>query len=170
MTELLQRIVLILLPMYFANASALFFGGRHALDFGKKFFDGFPLLGKGKTIEGTIGGMISGILITIIIVQALGESTEIVTENYLFFGMLSTIGAVTGDVAASFIKRRLGKEQGANVFLLDQLDFLFGGLLFGSIVFIPTIQETAIITIITIFVHLATNYIAFKIKMKNVPW
>jgi len=170
MSELFIRIFLIVMPLYVTNASALFFGGTTPLDFNKKFFDGKPLLGKGKTIEGAIGGITAGTLATAIIQIALRENTAIVSGQYLFVGILLAVGAIAGDAAASFFKRRLGKNRGEAVPLLDQLDFVFGGLVFASPLFLLSLEELLIIVALTVTIHAATNYIAFKLRLKNVPW
>ncbi len=170
MSELLLRVFLIVAPMYMTNASALFFGGKRALDFNRKFFDRKPILGKGKTIEGTTGGIIVGVLSTAIIQMIAGEQAMLVAQDYMLFGTLLTLGAIAGDITASFFKRRAGKARGSTVPLLDQLDFIVGGIVFAGWIYFPSIQELAAITVLTLVLHVSTNYIAFRLKLKSVPW
>ncbi len=170
MIELFLRILFIITPMYFANASALLFGGKIQLDFGKSFIDSKPVFGRGKTFEGTMGGILAGIAATLAVELLFWGQTTIVSQQYLLLGILLTTGAVCGDIAASFLKRRIGKEKGAPVPLLDQLDFVAGALIFASPVFIPKIEELIIIIILTLIVHSLTNRLAFVLKIKNVPW
>ena len=40
MEETVIKLLIYLAPMYFANSSAMLFGGKTPLDFGKKFSDG----------------------------------------------------------------------------------------------------------------------------------
>ena len=170
MVEILIRIVLTVLPMYFANSCALLFGGKNVLDNGIVLADGKRLLGNGKTWSGTIGGMACGILSAFIIAGSFPEQILLVNWNYLGFGILASIGAVLGDILASFLKRRLGKNQGSAIPLLDQLDFVAGGLILGSVFYIPPLNEIILIALLTMAMHVLTNRLAFILKIKNVPW
>jgi CDP-2,3-bis-(O-geranylgeranyl)-sn-glycerol synthase len=164
------RILLIIAPLYFANASALLFGGKTRLDRNKTFRDGSPLLGAGKTFRGTGAGILAGIIVTIAIYTLFSQYTLLLTPHYLSFGVLLTIGSVLGDIAASFIKRRLKGKRGQSFPVLDQLDFVVGGLLFASFVAIPPLHEIGTIVLITLVMHVFTNWCAFKLKLKSVPW
>ncbi len=164
MIELL-RLFLIIVPMYCANGSALVFGGKKPLDFGIKFIDKKPIFGKGKTIKGSLAGLGAGTLAgTLLFAFGLGF------ENYLLFSFLSSLGAIFGDLVGSFIKRRINIAPGKDLFLIDQLDFVIGALLFTYGILYPSIYEISAIIILTIFMHKATNYLAFVLKLKKVPW
>jgi len=58
---LLFNIIWFILPPYIANMAPAVWGGGPPLDKGKLFYDGRRWLGKGKTIKGTIIGVIAGI-------------------------------------------------------------------------------------------------------------
>lgn len=160
--------------MYFANASAVLFRGRTKIDFGKNFIDKKPVFGSGKTLRGTLCAILVGILASALIMLFFRNTTNNYVENYLFAGALLSIGAVFGDIAASFLKRRLNLPQGKEFFPLDQLDFVIGGLLFASFVLPnsinPSVEEIVLILIISPIIHRAANFLAFKFKLKNVPW
>ena len=83
MVEFWLKLVLYLAPMYFANSSAMFLGGKTALDFGKKLYDDQPILGRGKTIRGTFGGIFVGIIVTFLISYFLPQATAEFTPNYV---------------------------------------------------------------------------------------
>src|SRR3989338_7589059 len=127
------KLIVYLLPMYVTNASAVLFSGRTSLDFGAKFLDGKPLLGKGKTFRGTWFSLLAGFLTAGILFYVFPEFTGLLSSNYLMLSGLLCIGTHAGDLAASFLKRRLSLESGKEVLLLDQLDFLAGALILGSI-------------------------------------
>jgi len=169
MPELIIRIILIVAPMYFANATALLFGGKIPLDMGKFFVDGKRIFGEGKTVEGTVAGIVFGIITTLLIHNYFVAETAFV-GNYFLYGILVTVGAVVGDILASFVKRRVGRDRGTNLPLLDQLDFVIGGLILGSLVFIPESYDIVLLLILTFFMHSLTNRLAFALKIKNVPW
>lgn len=166
----LIRIFLILAPMYFANSCAMILGGKTPIDLNKKFFDKKPLLGKGKTIKGTIGGISIGVMACFVVFAIAPETTKLLTNNYLLYGLFASIGAIAGDAIGSFLKRRMNLKRGAKVHLLDQLDFIAGGMAFGLMVYAPTIWEILFTAIFTIVFHKFANIVAHKAKIKKVPW
>jgi CDP-2,3-bis-(O-geranylgeranyl)-sn-glycerol synthase len=166
----LVRILLFILPLYIANSCAMLLGGKTTLDFGQKFLDNKEIFGKGKTWKGTIFGTLAGTIVAIAIFLVFPTAAANVSKDYLLLGFLLSFGAILGDIAASFIKRRFSLARGAPVLLLDQLDFVAGGLLLASIITRPTITETIIIVLLTPIVHKMANFFAFKLKIKKVPW
>jgi len=169
MIEILIRITLYLIPLYITNASALVFGGERPLDFNIKLL-GAPIFGKGKTFEGTFAGIAMGLLSVFILFTFFPAQTGLLGENFLVFGSLLCIGAMFGDLLGSFIKRRSGIPRGGRVFLLDQLDFVFGGLLLTYWLIEPAWEELVLIIGITLLAHCFSNYCAYKLKMKSVSW
>ena len=153
----LTRVLYIIVIAYITNASPLLIKGRRPLDFNKKW-NNKPLLGKGKTIEGTLFSISVGELIAIILLNL---------DKWVFY-LVIPILAVLGDLLGSFIKRRLGKERGAPIPLLDQLDFLI--FLFPFVYKYSNLTILLILIQITLAMHVITNYIAFKLKIKRVPW
>lgn len=146
-----------ILPAAIANGVPVLVGGGKPIDFGKTMKDGKRLLGDGKTLRGFFSGIVIGSLVGI--VQGRAE-----------LGILLAFGALAGDLVGSFLKRRAGTERGHRVWALDQYDFLIGALLFAAIIEIPELTLLAAILIITPLLHIATNYCAYKLKLKKVPW
>ena len=169
MLELIARIALYLIPLYITNSTALLFGGKRPLDCNRKLL-GAPVFGKGKTLEGTLSGLAFGLLSVFLLAHFLPEYTAWLHPNYLLFGSLLCFGAVAGDLMGSFIKRRSGIQRGGRVFLLDQLDFVIGGIALTYWLAAPKPEEAALIVVITLFAHCLSNYIAYRLKMKSVPW
>ena len=98
----------LILPAYIANASAVLMGGKIPIDFGKTW-KGKPVLGPGKTWRGFIGGVVLGS--TVGYVQALFFPKSFGGYPVLLLAVFSlSLGALTGDLFESFIKRRLGKN------------------------------------------------------------
>ncbi len=167
---LLLKILLMIAPMYIANACAMVFGGDIPIDFGLNFLDNKRIFGNGKTWQGTVAGIFFGALAGLILQTSFPSYTLSLTDNYALYGLLVALGAVLGDIIASFFKRRASIERGEALFGVDQLDFVVGALLFGSFLYMPELMEVGIIVILTLLVHKISNVIAFKIKMKRVPW
>ena len=83
------RFIFYLLPMYIANSSAMLLGGGHPLDFNAKYLDKQPLFGKGKTIRGTISGIIFGSIAGLLFASFFPNYTVFVTTSYLEFAVFS---------------------------------------------------------------------------------
>jgi CDP-2,3-bis-(O-geranylgeranyl)-sn-glycerol synthase len=157
-------------PAYCANAAPVIFGGGKPMDFGKKFFDGKPILGSHKTFRGFLAGIIVGTLV--------GMAQTIIYENILFeynsqfqysilLGFMLSIGALTGDLIESFIKRRISRSPGSSLPMADQIDFILGAFLFSIPVSPPSLLSALIILLVTIPIHLLTNLGAALLNMKN---
>jgi CDP-2,3-bis-(O-geranylgeranyl)-sn-glycerol synthase len=151
-------------PAYCANAVPVLAGGGRALDLGKNFFDGKPIFGKNKTFRGFFFGLAVGVAVGLV-------------ENVLFgypysilFSVLSPLGALMGDLAGAFLKRRLGIAPGGLLPIIDQIDFVVGALLFSLPLTVIYWELAIAVIIITPPIHLVTNFLAYKLKLKSNPW
>ncbi len=161
----------LILPAYFANSSATLAKGKVRMDFSKKFLDGQPLFGAGKTFEGFLFGVFAGTLI--------GLAQQFLQQTYgigfsfsvsVFSASVMSFGALVGDLAGSFIKRRMKLKRGEPALLLDQLDFVVGAVFFTSLFYPLGLDTVMLLMIITPLVHLAANIIGYKMKLKREPW
>lgn len=160
-----------ILPAYVANGSPVVIGKfflsknikRHPIDFNKRFFDGREIFGKNKTFEGFLGGLAAGCLASLIL-QYMGL-------HDLALGCLLALGALLGDLVGAFIKRRIGIKPGDPAWILDQVDFLIGSFILQFIFFGDLDMGLAFIAmVITPLIHILTNFAAYLLKLKNVPW
>jgi CDP-2,3-bis-(O-geranylgeranyl)-sn-glycerol synthase len=147
----------------FASKLTCFASFSTPIDLGYKLGKN-PIFGKTKTIRGLIIGVSFGILT--------GVVAKFFKEDGLnmFVGGILGVGAMLGDLAGSFIKRRLSLPSGANLFFLDQIDFLLGPtpllILFNKF----KIEYLLVVLIITVPMNLITSKILFKLKLKDKPW
>jgi CDP-2,3-bis-(O-geranylgeranyl)-sn-glycerol synthase len=149
-------------PAYCANGAPVLAGGGPPLDFGKKFFDGKPILGKNKTFRGFFFGLAIGVMVGLI---------ETMLFDYpLLFSVLSPLGALMGDLAGAFLKRRLNIAPGGLLPVIDQVDFVVGALLFSLPLSMISWELAVAVLVITPPIHLFTNFLAYKLKLKNNPW
>jgi CDP-2,3-bis-(O-geranylgeranyl)-sn-glycerol synthase len=157
------------LPAYVANTCACLFGGGKPLDLGKTFVDGRRILGDGVTIRGSTLGVLSG-LVAGFFMGYLENLSAAQLQEKLLLAFLLSFGAIVGDATGSFIKRRLGLERGAPAPLLDQLNFVVGGLLFASLVVSIKIETVVILLVLTPIGHKMVNVTGYQLKLKDVPW
>lgn len=142
---------------YFTNASCTIASliRTHPLDFNLRI-KGKRLLGDGKTIEGTLIGINTGLIISLILKAP--------------YGLAVTLASITGDLIGSFIKRRIGLKTGKEFLLIDQLGFITCAYI--ALSFYTKLENYLVLILLalTFLIHKLTNKIAFKIGLKKVPW
>lgn len=152
-----------MIPAYVANSTPTIFGGGKAIDLGRRFIDGEPIFGPNKTIRGFISGLALGFSVGI--VEALVFSQGLLPKS-----VLTSLGSLSGDLVGAFIKRRMKLFPGFPLPLMDQLDFILGALLFSYPIYGLNTNLVFIVLLITPPLHLATNIIAYALKLKNAAW
>ena len=81
-----------------------------------------------------------------------------------------SLGAMLGDMAVSFLKRRLGMERGAPLPVGDQLDFVAGAVALTNLVAVIPLDYLIAIVVVTPPIHLGTNALAYALGLKKRPW
>jgi CDP-2,3-bis-(O-geranylgeranyl)-sn-glycerol synthase len=170
--EIMQLVVeafKFIFPAYCANAIPVITGGGYPMDFGKKFFDGKPIFGKNKTFRGFFSGLVVGTAVGYLESIFLSYPSQ---NSGLQFGLLLSLGALFGDLAGAFIKRRLGIISGDLLPVIDQVDFIIGAFLFSFLFSLSILPWELIITVLIITppIHLLTNFAAYKLGLKDNPW
>jgi CDP-2,3-bis-(O-geranylgeranyl)-sn-glycerol synthase len=168
-TQLIIEALKFVFPAYCANAVPVLVGGGAAIDLGKNFVDGKPIFGKNKTFRGFFSGLVVGTG------AGLAETAYFGLKSFpLLMGVLLSLGALLGDLAGAFVKRRVGLAPGDLLPVVDQLDFIIGAMLIS----LPLSLSLSVFSwelvlaalIITLPIHLLTNFAAYKLKLKNNPW
>jgi CDP-2,3-bis-(O-geranylgeranyl)-sn-glycerol synthase len=151
-------------PEYCANAVPVVAGGGRPLDSGRAFFDGRPILGKNKTFRGFFAGLAVG--------TGVGLAESAVFGYSLLFGLMLSLGALSGDLLGAFVKRRLELAPGDMFPVVDQVDFIVGAILLSLLVSPPILFVELLIAVLIITppIHLLTNFAAYKLGLKNNPW
>jgi CDP-2,3-bis-(O-geranylgeranyl)-sn-glycerol synthase len=168
-----------MLPAYVPNNAAVVAGGGRPVDGGRSM-GGRRLLGDGKTWRGTVAGVIAGVLAALaldFVRDPVGSLLGVALPAFpLDAGVGLALGAMLGDMAASFLKRRLGADRGSPVPGLDQLDFVVGALVVAAVVapawFAATFDLAAlgVVLIATPVLHVLTNGVAYVVGLKPEPW
>jgi CDP-2,3-bis-(O-geranylgeranyl)-sn-glycerol synthase len=175
----LVEAVWLIIPAFAANGLAPLVGlrgGLHPIDCGRKL-GGRRILGDGKSWEGLLFGTFVGAVIATIEMVAypylpwgLSEVPLTIVVMSPLLGLALGLGAMLGDVAGSFIKRRFNRDRGSPVPLLDQLDFLAGALLLAALAITIKLEWILILAVLTPIVHLVSNVIGFRLGVKKTPW
>jgi len=168
-----------MLPAYVPNNAAVLAGGGRPIDRGRTM-GGRRLLGDGKTWRGTAVGWVAGAALALLLgavrepaIAALGAVVPPFPPAVV---VALPLGAMLGDIGASFLKRRTGRERGAPFPGVDQLDFVAGALLLGFLAdpawflewFTP--QVVLAVLVLTPALHVLTNGIAYALGLKDEPW
>jgi len=169
----------VMLPALIPNNVAVLTSGGRPIDLNKKW-NNKRLLGDGKTLYGTIGGLTAGIL-TGIILNILQPSMASITHISLIKlspGVIISLstGSMIGDIIGSFIKRRLRMKRGKSFPILDQNDFLIGSLIFveifsgDNIGHLLSLDGLIFLLVFTPLIHVFVNILAYKSGIKKEPW
>lgn len=167
LASLIPRWLAYVLPAYFANGAPVLFGGGRSIDGGRLFIDGRPIFGPRKTIRGFISGVLTGLITGLLL--GLAGLFPLLPDGAIL-GFLMGLGAMLGDLAGSFLKRRLNRPPGSPAPGLDQLDFLLGAILLSLPYRPPELDVLICSLVLTPAIHLATNYGAYKLGLKKEPW
>ena len=153
----------IVLPAYCTNGAPVIFGGGRPIDFGKRFVDGERILGDHKTFRGFVSGLIVGAIVG-------GVCSYVASENLLAVAISASLGALLGDMAGAFIKRRLKIKPGDPMPVLDQLDFVVGALILVSLFSVISLPVALILLFVTPPIHFLTNVGAYALGLKDRYW
>lgn len=168
-----------MLPAYVPNNVAVLAGGGRPIDAGRTL-RGSRVLGDGKTWRGTAFGVFAGVALALaldVLSPDVGQALGVSLPTFPLGPTLGLpIGAMLGDLLASFLKRRTGRERGAAAPGLDQLDFVVGALVLTGVVAPGWFGETftlpvlLVVVVVTPILHVVTNGIAYVLGLKSEPW
>jgi CDP-2,3-bis-(O-geranylgeranyl)-sn-glycerol synthase len=168
-----------MLPAYVPNNAAVLFGGGPPID-GGRTMGGRRLLGDGKTWRGTAAGVLAGLALAVLLNRLrapVADALGIALPTFpLAVALALPLGAMCGDIGASFLKRRTGRERGAPFPGVDQLDFVVGALALAALADFWWVRATfslpvlAVVLVVTPLLHVTTNGIAYLLGLKDEPW
>jgi len=186
---LLLQSAYFLIPAYFANMAPPIAKKFKFLEFlnipidrGRSFKDGRNIFGKNKTyrgyVVGAIGGIIGAYLQMFLFKFPIFHQISIPGIDYtnhlvvISLGILLSFGAITGDLIESFFKRRMNKDSGQSFVPWDQIDHVMGAYLFALPIVFNFISWQLFLCslIITFFLHVIINHIAFYLHIRNEKW
>jgi CDP-2,3-bis-(O-geranylgeranyl)-sn-glycerol synthase len=168
-----------MLPAYVPNNAAVLAGGGRPID-GGRTWNGRRLLGDGKTWRGTAVGVLAGAALAFALSAVAPAAADLLGADLPTFPLAVVLalpaGAMVGDILASFLKRRTGRERGAAFPGVDQLDFVVVSLLLAFLAApewfedVFTLPVIGVVVVATPLLHLTTNGIAYQLGFKDEPW
>ncbi|MFC6873591.1 CDP-2,3-bis-(O-geranylgeranyl)-sn-glycerol synthase [Halobellus marinus] len=169
----------VMLPAYVPNNIAVLAGGGAPID-GGRTMGGRRLLGDGKTWRGTAVGTLGGVALAQLLNYVEPVVADAIGAPVPAFPLAAAVGlalgAMLGDIGASFVKRRTGRKRGAAFPVVDQLDFVVGALACAGLLapgwFLATftLPVVAVVVVLTPVLHVATNGIAYVLGLKDEPY
>lgn len=183
----------LMLPAFLANMAPVFVGGGAPIDGGRLWRDGKPILGPGKTWRGLLLAPLLAAFLTWLLRLAAHARPWADYQpwtdwgpDYAWFLIAYALGfgALVGDALKSFFKRRRGIERGQKWPFFDQLDFVVGAIVMSFVASLLvqafgypnwwlsafTWPRVLVLLVLTPGLHLAVNWIGWKLGLKNVPW
>ncbi|MGD9396859.1 MAG: CDP-archaeol synthase, partial [Candidatus Thorarchaeota archaeon] len=83
---------------------------------------------------------------------------------------LLSLGALTGDVVGSFIKRRVNVKSGDPSPFLDQIGFILMALIFAFPLMAPNPIFVIVLILTTLGIHWFSNALGYLLGFKKNPW
>lgn len=156
----LQLLVLVVV----ANATPVFakkiFGAAFAwpLDGGIVLADGQPLLGASKTIR----GVFLSFLVTPLFSMLMGLGWQL--------GVVVALSAMAGDMASSFVKRRMALPSSSKAIGLDQIPEALFPLLAARLLLPVTLLDVVAGTAIFFVGSVIVSRLLFKLRIRDEPY
>ena len=162
----LLQLLYLMLPIYFANMAPPFVrywrGWNPAIS--------APQLGSHKTVVGFVLGIVTAVAAAFAQSRAGWSGSLVAYEQWILMGMAMGAGAMLGDSAKSFFKRRLEIAPGKSWIPFDQLDFVAGGLL----ALLPWIRlsvlDIAAIFALSFLGAICVNHLSFYSGIREAKW
>jgi len=168
-----------MLPAYVPNNVAVVAGGGRPID-GGRTWGGRRVLGDGKTWRGTFVGTLAGAALAAALNGVEPAASDVLGVPLPVFPLAAMLalpfGAMLGDILASFLKRRTGRERGAAFPLVDQLDFVVVALALAAVAAPAwfgdtfTLEVIVAVLVLTPVLHVGTNVGAYQLGLKDEPW
>jgi CDP-2,3-bis-(O-geranylgeranyl)-sn-glycerol synthase len=127
-------------------------------------------LGTHKTVLGFVVGVV-GAMLTTLVQWLLAWSGSIVDyAEWPLLGVLFGAGAMAGDSAKSFLKRRRGVEPGRPWIPFDQLDFVLGALILVRARVALGWADVAAILLLSFCGHILVNHLGYWLGVRDTRW
>lgn len=144
---------------------------NYPIDGGRRW-RGKRIFGDHKTWRGFIFGLFGGILMAYLQVALYSPDKsyylfDYSQFNFWWWGSLSGLGALLGDLIRSFFKRRVDIRPGGVWFPFDQTDWIIGAIIFMSFYVHLTWSHIITAVLLSLVVHPLVNYICYLFHIQK---
>jgi len=126
-------------------------------------------LGHHKTVVGFGIGVLAAV-VTFVQSRVAWEGALATYDHWAALGLRFGVGAMAGDSARSFVKRRAGIAPGRPWIPWDQLDFVLGALIFTCGRAALSWPDLATILLLSTGGHILINHLGYWIGIREVKW
>ena len=127
-------------------------------------------LGSHKTAGGFAIGVLTAVAATFVQSRIAWEGALAASEPWLTLGLRFGVGAMAGDTAKSFVKRRAGIAPGRPWIPWDQIDFVLGALALVWGAAALSWVDLATILALSVIGHVLVNHLAYRLGIRNAKW
>jgi CDP-2,3-bis-(O-geranylgeranyl)-sn-glycerol synthase len=162
----IAQLLYLMAPAYLANMTPPF----------ARFWRGWnrPInarrLGSHKTAVGAVGGVIVATAVALLQSRLAWRGGLVDYDRWPLVGLLLGVGAMGGDIAKSYVKRRLGIAPGSRWIPADQLDFVIGALVLIAPMARIGWLDVSLVLLISFVGDLAVNQVAFRLGVRDTAW
>ena len=128
------------------------------IDGNKYLSDGYPLLGRSKTLRGLVSSCLLTMLLSLIL--------DISAWHAFLFALLS----MTGDMFSSFVKRRCGMRASSMAIGLDQVPEALFPLVFLQNILLVSWQGMVTTVALFFVTELLLSAILYQLKIRKQPY
>jgi CDP-2,3-bis-(O-geranylgeranyl)-sn-glycerol synthase len=127
-------------------------------------------LGEHKTVIGVGIGVLAAIMVTFIQARVAWVGALVAYDHWAALGLRFGVGAMVGDGAKSFVKRRLGIAPGESWIPWDQVDFVLGALALVWGQAMLSWPDLTTILLLSVAGHIVVNHVGYWIGIRDRPW
>jgi CDP-2,3-bis-(O-geranylgeranyl)-sn-glycerol synthase len=127
-------------------------------------------LGAHKTVLGFAAGVVAATLVTFVQWRLAWSGSIVAYDDWALLGVLFGVGAMAGDSAKSFLKRRLGVEPGRRWIPFDQLDFVLGALVLVHTRVALAWTDILAILLLSFCGHILVNHLGYWLGVRDTRW
>jgi CDP-2,3-bis-(O-geranylgeranyl)-sn-glycerol synthase len=127
-------------------------------------------LGSHKTVVGFGAGILAAVTTTFLQSRIAWEGALVAPEPWITLGLRFGLGAMAGDAAKSFVKRRVGIAAGRPWAPWDQIDFVVGALALVRGAASLSWVDLATIVGLSVVGHILVNHLGYWLGIRDVRW
>jgi CDP-diglyceride synthetase len=127
-------------------------------------------LGSHKTVVGFAAGVLAAVVVTLVQSRIAWPGGLVAYDHWVALGLRFGVGAMAGDAAKSFVKRRLAIAPGKPWIPWDQVDFVLGALalVWGQAAL--SWPDVAIILVLSVTGHVLVSRVGYWTGIRDVKW